>query len=163
MTKRRGWGVPGEILYLQRYANKKPSIFLKDVTNIAIPSMLSSRNSPSPLICYLLHNFRLERLSDVCANGWGRECHGRDSVNVRCNQFAFAFVPCGQQFSGRGSADKSWMSNTCKTDSRYVSRGSIDACSGVELWVDCERACETIPLRSQMAFAALLLNSRAAE
>lgn len=90
-----------------------------------------------------------------------RVCYSRNPVSVGSNQLPFAFVPGREEFCGRGCPNDTWMWDTCESDTRDVPRGCVDTCA----WVVSRMKFYSRkfgPLRSQIAFAALDLNSRAA-
>ena len=125
------------------------------MTDIAISpcSLPGILLAPSSAICFITSG---SRDCPTCAptGSGGYAIGGTALAWVRLH--VCSMWPVVQQ---RGRANKSWIGNTCETNPRYMSRSSINAWSNGEVWVNCGEVVK-LPLRSQMAFAALLLNSR---
>jgi hypothetical protein len=125
--------------------------------------MLSTWDSPRTFLRNLLTNFTGKVLPNVRTNGLRRESNRWHRVYMSSDQLAFAFIPGGQEFGRRSGSDKTWMGNARETNPWDVARGGVNA--WMQICVECFVVVvlkPSLPLRSQMALAALLLNSRAA-
>lgn len=124
--------------------------------------MFSARDGPGALFPNLLENILRQILSNVGALRLGRESHRGYSVLVLGDKPTLALVPSGEQLRGGGSADETRVGYSGEAHTGNMARGSVDAY--IELMVRRNGTAFTarlIPLKSQMALHALLLNSRA--
>lgn len=134
-------------------------------THVTITPMFSSRNRPSAFPVNLLPHFGCQILPHVCTCSERRECYRGHCVSMCFNESSFTFIPGGEQLRGRCSTNEAWVRDTGETHARDVAWGGVDTCmiKRQNQWKnrrDGERG-NQIPLRSQIALAALLSNSRA--
>lgn len=92
--------------------------------------MLSTRNGPRSLFSDLLKHIPTQAVlrSNICAFRLRRKCDCGDGISISSNEFAFTFVPSGQELRGWSGTDKTGVRDSSETDTRDVAGRGVDSC-----------------------------------
>ena len=91
--------------------------------------MLSPRHSPRSFSMNLTpHVIGYVILTNISTFRLRGECDWRNGIHMGRDQFAFAFVPSGEQLGRRSCTDETWVRDSGESDARNVTRGGINTC-----------------------------------
>lgn len=99
----------------------------KGETHVAISTMLSSWDRPSPLSVYFLSDAIIQLLTNIGAFGLRGQCNDRNSIGMLVDQLLFALVPSCKQFCRRRGSNEARVRDSRKANARNVSGGSVYA------------------------------------